>query len=155
MRIPRFAFVLIPLLLACKSEREGARDEAKLSALGRPEPAMMPTATDAAQGGVANQSYAVERVVQETDRRRVPPSAPAGSDRAAAGLPTDPAMIIRTGQAVIEVSSLENGVAKLRQLATRVGGFVASSSMQGGNDQQRQRKEKDQQQPQRSRARAP
>ena len=49
-----------------------------------------------------------------------------------------PAMIIRTGQAFIEVEKVEPAVLKVRMLATQVGGYIANSSMSGGRDQIRQ-----------------
>lgn len=48
-----------------------------------------------------------------------------------------PSMIIRTGQATIEVDSLELGIGQLQRLATTVGGFIANSSTQTGHGQQR------------------
>ncbi len=51
----------------------------------------------------------------------------------------DPAsrLIIRTGQASIEVDSLERSMAELRRIAQRVGGFVADASVQSGRNQLR------------------
>lgn len=46
-----------------------------------------------------------------------------------------PSMIIRTGNASIEVDSLTLGIARVRQLATRVGGFIANTTIQEGRDQ--------------------
>jgi Domain of unknown function (DUF4349) len=43
-----------------------------------------------------------------------------------------PSMVIRTGQASIEVDSLERAVAQVRLLAARVGGYVANAVMQTG-----------------------
>jgi hypothetical protein len=48
-----------------------------------------------------------------------------------------PSMIIRTGQASIEVEGLDPAVVKLRQLATQMGGYIANSSFAGGRDQVR------------------
>ncbi len=48
-----------------------------------------------------------------------------------------PAMIIRTGQASLQIDSLEVAVAQVRQLAERVGGYVANSQMQAGENQLR------------------
>ena len=48
-----------------------------------------------------------------------------------------PSMIIRTGQAYIEVDSLELGVAQVQRLARIVGGYIANSSIQSGEGQQR------------------
>jgi hypothetical protein len=43
-----------------------------------------------------------------------------------------PSMVIRTGEASIEVDSLERAVAQVRLLAARVGGYVANTVMQTG-----------------------
>jgi len=48
-----------------------------------------------------------------------------------------PAMIIRAGQANIEVDSLEPAVALVRQLARQLGGYVANTAMQTGRGQLR------------------
>jgi hypothetical protein len=51
----------------------------------------------------------------------------------------DPAsrLIVRTGQASIEVDSLEPSMAELRRIVQRVGGFVADASVQSGRNQLR------------------
>lgn len=73
-------------------------------------------------------------------------------ERAAAAAPTsaqeqwfrptslDPAerVILRTGQASIEVDSLEPAMAALRTVVRRAGGFVADASIRSGRDQLRQ-----------------
>jgi hypothetical protein len=46
-------------------------------------------------------------------------------------------MIIRTGHAAIEVDSLEPAIAAVRALATRVGGYVAGSALEGGDERLR------------------
>jgi hypothetical protein len=48
-----------------------------------------------------------------------------------------PTMVIRTGQASVEVDSLEPAVALIRALAARVGGYVANTEMQTGRGQLR------------------
>jgi hypothetical protein len=48
-----------------------------------------------------------------------------------------PSMLIRTGQATIEVDSLEIAIAEVRLLAARLGGYVANTSMQGGAEEMR------------------
>jgi hypothetical protein len=47
-------------------------------------------------------------------------------------------LILRTGQASIEVDSLEAGMTHLRRLAQRAGGFVADAAVQSGRNQVRQ-----------------
>lgn len=49
-----------------------------------------------------------------------------------------PTMIIRTGQAFIEVEKVDPAVLKVRQLAAQVGGYITNSSISGGRDQIRQ-----------------
>jgi hypothetical protein len=51
---------------------------------------------------------------------------------------TAPAMVIRTGQAFIEVEKVDPAVIRIRQLAAQVGGYIANSSISGGRDQIRQ-----------------
>lgn len=47
-------------------------------------------------------------------------------------------MIIRTATALVEVDSLETAVAELKQLAARVGGYVANTGMEVGRNRLRQ-----------------
>ena len=47
------------------------------------------------------------------------------------------AMLVRTGQASVQVDSLEVGIARVRDVARRTGAVVANTSMQGGKDQLR------------------
>lgn len=49
-----------------------------------------------------------------------------------------PTMVIRTGQAFIEVEKVDPAIFKIRQLAATVGGFITNSSISGGRDQIRQ-----------------
>ncbi len=54
------------------------------------------------------------------------------------GVPDVPAsMVIRTGTASIAVDSLEPALAAVRQLASRVGGYIANTSLHGGQGQLR------------------
>src|SRR5256886_690617 len=67
----------------------------------------------------------------------------AARERAPSDLPpirsadVTPAMIIRTGQASIEVDSLEPAVALVRKLAGELGGYVANTALQTGHGQLR------------------
>jgi hypothetical protein len=47
-------------------------------------------------------------------------------------------MIIRTGNAYIEVDSLELAIAQVRRVAESAGGYIANSAIQSGEGQQRQ-----------------
>jgi len=46
-------------------------------------------------------------------------------------------MVIRAGTASIAVDSFESAIAAVRQLASRVGGYIANTSLQGGQGQLR------------------
>ncbi|HET7459508.1 MAG TPA: DUF4349 domain-containing protein [Gemmatimonadaceae bacterium] len=48
-----------------------------------------------------------------------------------------PDMVIRSGTASVQVDSIDVAVQRVRQLAQRVGGVIANSSLQGGRDQVR------------------
>lgn len=52
--------------------------------------------------------------------------------------PASAAMIIRTGQAFVEVEKVDPAILKIRELAAQVGGYIANSSVSGGRDQIRQ-----------------
>jgi hypothetical protein len=72
--------------------------------------------------------------------RELPAGAPAAGEswsRQHASDPTD-RLIVRTGQASIEVDSLEPAMAELRRIARNAGGFVADASVQSGRNQLRQ-----------------
>jgi Domain of unknown function (DUF4349) len=49
-----------------------------------------------------------------------------------------PTMVIRTGQAFIEVDKVDPAILKIRQLAAQLGGYITNSSISGGRDQIRQ-----------------
>jgi hypothetical protein len=49
-----------------------------------------------------------------------------------------PTMVIRNGQAFIEVDKVDVAALKIRQLAAQVGGYITNSSISGGHDQIRQ-----------------
>jgi hypothetical protein len=51
---------------------------------------------------------------------------------------TGPTMVIRIGQAFIEVEKVDPAILKIRQLTAQVGGYIANSSVSGGRDQIRQ-----------------
>jgi len=47
-------------------------------------------------------------------------------------------MVIRTGQAFVEVDKVDPAILKIRQIAAQVGGYITNSSVSGGRDQIRQ-----------------
>jgi uncharacterized protein DUF4349 len=124
MRIPLLAatLVLAAPLTSCKHETVTTRSSATdAPTRARPE---------APSGAAAKDAVTNEAELQQS--ASVPPL---WSDPAA-----DPAsrLIIRTGQAGIEVDSLEPALALLRMTATRIGGFVGNANIQTGRHQVRQ-----------------
>jgi hypothetical protein len=94
-----------------------------------------PTAPPGMVGGVASQGASG---VSET-REMAPTDASTGDPLQNVNFGTAaPAMVIRTGQAFIEVEKVDPAVLKIRQLAAQFGGYIANSSITGGKDQIRQ-----------------
>jgi len=56
---------------------------------------------------------------------------------AATGTTIVPSMLIRTGEARVEVRDLDEGITRVRAMATRLGGYVGNTSMSGGRQQTR------------------
>ncbi len=72
--------------------------------------------------------------------REVAASSPSEEQQWSRPYELDPAtrLIVRTGQASIEVDSLEPAMSELRRIVQRAGGFVADASVQSGRNQLRQ-----------------
>ncbi|HEX7239115.1 MAG TPA: DUF4349 domain-containing protein, partial [Longimicrobiaceae bacterium] len=132
MRILSFLAALV-LLSACGSGQEPLMEMEQAAS------------TDGAASGGSAPSVAAERAAsapKQTAADAATPAAPPREAQAPTGAGADtaivPSMIIRTGQASVEVDSLEPAVARVRQLAQRVGGYVANTSQQGGERETRQ-----------------
>ena len=112
-------------------------DRAKVGVAAPPAPptsaglmrAEQPVATEAASSFNASAGRG--------DANAVDPSRAGPTDVGDPALRGAPDMVIRTGQASVEVDSLDLAVARVRQLASRVGGVIANSSLQTGRDQVR------------------
>ena len=74
------------------------------------------------------------------DEREAAASSPQAEHQWSGPYESDPAtrLIVRTGQASIEVDSLEPAMTELRRIVQRAGGFVADASVQSGRNQLRQ-----------------
>lgn len=133
MRLSKVGSVVIVLLAIAGCDRDG-RDASVAYREGGSAPAsaadispqsqMAVRATNAA--GLSAKAYSAEAPPAPEG---VPPTASSMADSTAAS------MIIRTGNASIKVDSLESGIAAVRALATRLGGYVANTSMQAGDEQ--------------------
>jgi hypothetical protein len=118
---PRLTVILLLALIGCGGlAREAPQEYKTTDEVGAPAVA----ATNSQAAGIM------------ADRRDTPSDVdPATPPRISADPAAIPTMIIRTGQASLEVDSLEVAVAMVRQLAERVGGYVANSQMQLGASQ--------------------
>jgi acetolactate synthase regulatory subunit len=127
MRARTMAIGLIQaaLLMACedrsKSDSKLARDRGEVASNKAASPVAL---------GVMGEPAVSQREASG------PASTPDQWSRAVA---FDPAsrLIVRTGQASIEVDSLESSMAELRRIVQRTGGFVADASVQSGKNQLR------------------
>lgn len=117
-------------LLACKG-----RDEASQALEGRVSGERIMTASVPAAVGMQKESGLMDAMQQSA-----PASAPAPANRlggSGTSVEVSPSMLIRTGSASIEVAKLDPAIIAVRQLAARLGGYVANSSISGGRDQVR------------------
>jgi hypothetical protein len=143
MKAPILIFVAALALIACQDESSPNADATTPSAAprvsGRPVSAPeSPPQFGEAGGAVANDE-ASQGSVGRSLGARVEVRGPAGDPLQNVNAGTAaPAMIIRTGQAFIEVEKVDPAVLKIRQLAAQVGGYITNSSVSGGHDQIRQ-----------------
>ena len=133
-----FLLALPVLLLAAACSRDAAESTEQLDytaasgATGAPAPAPPPTAPHS---------------VPQTEALTLRQSREAGKGRSAApdisvvrpvagvNAGTAAAMLIRTGNASVEVRDLARGIAAVRNLATQLGGYVANTAVVDGRDQ--------------------
>ena len=130
-RIAAACAVAGTLTVACTKGGEApiASDEANFSGKG--------TAGGAAMGvsaAPAPPAQLEERVVA-SDTFAARRTAPQGVDPSSVPVDAIAPMIIRTGNAVIEVKSIDEGVARLRVIANQLGGYVGNTTVQSGKDQ--------------------
>jgi hypothetical protein len=130
MRVQLMAggLVLAALSMACDKHVAGSKDGR--AARDRAELAANQSASPVPLGAMG------KTVVSQ---REAPAPASAAVDEWSGAMPFDAAsrLIVRTGQASIEVDSLQPSMTELRRLVQRVGGFVADASVQSGHNQLR------------------
>ena len=131
------------LLVACKDGQPG---NASSGGAGGATDRVSTAAAEGKTQGLAMQSKAgvggvapaSEAPSQDESATAPPPPQGTGDDLATAGAAQiAPAMVIRNGQASIEVDKLDPAIVKVRQLATQLGGYIGNSSVVGGHDQAR------------------
>ena len=130
-----------------------ATDHVELSAKAVSQPGPMPTSGVAGFGMAGGQANAPSVMMESSARSRGDAVSEASSaidalqnassaadalQRVNSATTPVPSMVIRTGQAFIEVDKVDPAILKIRQLAAQVGGYIANSSISGGRDQIRQ-----------------
>ncbi|HUQ46719.1 MAG TPA: DUF4349 domain-containing protein [Gemmatimonadaceae bacterium] len=129
-------------LLACtsKSAQDESR-EADFSGKGITSTSASPRTADPPPMAVRDMALSKEEAANSTADAVAQggTSPPSGTKAVTAATTQDvlPSMIIRTGQASLEVQGLDPAIIKLRQLSAQLGGYVANSSFSGGRDQVR------------------
>ena len=139
MKLSMVGSVIIVLLGVTGCDRGGAdrggNVESGGSASVMPPPASAPAADNSLSRERASRADAAG-LSAKAYNFEVPPTPEEAIPRASSVADSMPAsMIIRTGEASIEVDSLETGIAAVRALASHLGGYVANTSMQAGNQQ--------------------
>ena len=130
-------------ILACGGADDSASDsraeqliEPGAPSYPAPPPAVMERSERAVAGGSGSAAKATPAAFTGSAQGPAPLPGMAGSAQQPGS--TAPSMIMRTGQASVEVDSLEPAVANVQALALRVGGYVANISMHTGRAQLRQ-----------------
>jgi hypothetical protein len=120
------ALLVVAVGAACEGGGERAANDSAPSALPGRAPSPAPAAPPA-EGATADADLSLAALKQQAPIQTT-------------GTPADSIapMLIRTGDASVEVDSLEPAVVQVRQLAQRIGGYVANTSMQTGDSQLRQ-----------------
>jgi hypothetical protein len=134
MTLPR-ALRIAPLALLLAACSGGAPDTVQYAEEATSAPAAAPEAAPAPPNARGMQDLAAPAEAPQSGggAAQAPGGPAAPADTAAIS-----AMIIRTGNATVQVDSLEPAIARVRQLAQRVGGYVANTSQQGGERATRQ-----------------
>lgn len=123
-RRTRIAVALVSLAVLSACEQGSMKSSADEAAQNAQVPA--PDVAAGASGGIAlmrEAGFRSNETSSEFDYSRIRDS-------------VSPSMIIRTGQAYIEVDSLEAAIAAVNSMAARVGGFIANTAIQSGEGQQ-------------------
>lgn len=142
MKAPGIIVLVVALVCACNRGDNVATDSTSASAASSLKAAAYPGVSSERAGapppmavgiatGIVNESAAQDAAQPSPSRSSDPLQNIDGATGATL-------MVIRTGQAFIEVQKVDAAVLRIRQLAVQVGGYVANSSVSGGKDQIRQ-----------------
>ena len=127
---------LVAVTLSCNSERS----------VSSPTDARMMQATRAAPPRAGSAAAAIGSMPMPSDSAGVAfsPNSSGFRESSESNMPSpmtqQPApgsMLVRVGQASLEVDSLEVGIGRVREMARRTGAVIANTSMEGGREQVR------------------
>jgi uncharacterized coiled-coil protein SlyX len=125
---------LLPLASACDSNPRQSREQSASLATDAISLQKNQSAGRRLEGKVSG----VVGAAATAEAPPAPGTPPVLSQPAAnAGARLNPTMLIRNGQASVEVAKLDPAIARVRQLAAQLGGYIANSSIVGGRDQVR------------------
>jgi hypothetical protein len=139
--------VSIPALLVigCSESRRNeaaVADVAETAPVGTAAPssgyAVAPGGASRTAGDASEMTAADTGSVAAPEPPATPGAAPAGPANPAPPAAVIPQMIIRTGTATVRVDSLEPAMARVEQLARRLGGYVSNSTVESGSQSLRQ-----------------
>jgi hypothetical protein len=129
-------------LVACADPSNKAESSAfaRVDALGKAAnaPPGMPARDSRAAGGFSDAVSDVAQtsgVVAPNDAASQPGAGGDPLQNVNVGASPAPTMVIRSGQAFIEVDKVDPAVVKIRQLTAQFGGYITNSSISGGQDQ--------------------
>ena len=128
IRMMPVALLQVALIAACDGATKSHQSSSGFDTAASPANEAKQSADAIAVGAVGERDRAAAAPEASTEEQWFRPTTREPMDR----------LILRTGQASIEVDSLETGMGRLRQLAQRAGGFVADAAVQSGRNQVRQ-----------------
>jgi hypothetical protein len=151
LTIVAFATIVVSMIVAgCGSELSSTREAASASdgrgragfgVVGADRPAAVPLAAPAPPASPSRQArtFASSPAANEAAAKEM--SATSGEGAEGVAMPSQAqqvgAMLIRSGHAIVEVDSVQLGIARVRRLAQETGALVANTTLQTGNEQQK------------------
>lgn len=135
-------FALVALVAGCDTKNSTTSGDSPRGEMRQAVPAMAPAGVSGRANGAIGAdlvSPVADEALAQSNESSIPPAGSTGDPLQGVNAATAaPTMVIRTGQAFIEVEKVDPAILKIRQLAAQVGGYITNSSVSGGKDQMRQ-----------------
>lgn len=133
------ALTLVLLVVACERRSDTPNGGSVGSAIDTTSVAAAPAPALMDQRGEAMAARAMVDAAPPTEVAGARPAAKNDALAFGSPMPRDPsgAVLIRNGQASVEVAHLNDAMTKVRQTASQLGGFVANMNLVGGKDEHR------------------